>query len=381
MLELSAYVHFPWCLQRCPYCDFVTAAAPRAEIPVRAYTEAVLAELSAWRQELGPVRLTTIFFGGGTPSLWTAPELGRVLAALRAWGGAPAETTVECNPSSLDGEVARALREQGVDRLSVGVQSLRDPHLRFLGRLHDAEGARRALREVARAGGLRLSADLIFGMAEHRREELLEDARELLDLGAEHLSAYALTVEQGTRFGELARKGRLPRLIDDEVAELYLALEAALGAQGLEHYEVSNYASKGARARHNEGYWRGEPYLGLGCGAVGCLPSTGGTAVRYRNDTDAASYLASGATGTPEREREELDLPTQVREAWMLGLRTADGLDLEATRARLGADPSAGREAKLLRMEAAGMLRRGARGYEVPRSQWLLVDEVIAAVF
>jgi oxygen-independent coproporphyrinogen-3 oxidase len=248
---MGVYVHFPWCLAKCPYCDFVSYAAPsdghgRRETGERdrAYADAVLHEIDA-RGAAGSAVLATrtigsVFFGGGTPSLWEPTELGRVLARiLSLWPrkGDP-ETTVECNPTSIDEDRARALHDVGVNRLSIGVQSLSDDRLRFLGRLHDAGGAITAVQGALRSGIPRVSADLIFGLPGQTPQQACDEAARLLDLGLDHLSCYQLTIEPGTRFGELARRGRLPLAEDSAVADSFLALDEMLTRLGFVHYEI-----------------------------------------------------------------------------------------------------------------------------------------------
>ncbi|MGH7296686.1 MAG: coproporphyrinogen-III oxidase family protein, partial [Polyangiaceae bacterium] len=204
-------MHFPYCLAKCPYCDFVSYAMEREAIDHAAYADAVLRELDR-RVEAGVGagagaggRVATVFFGGGTPSLWEPRELGRVLGGIRA--ALPCtdelEVTVECNPTSIDEDRARALVDQGVGRVSIGVQSLRDERLRHLGRLHDARGAIEAVRGALRAVP-RVSADLIFGLPGQTPEQARDEALELVELGLSHVSCYQLTIEPGTRFGELA---------------------------------------------------------------------------------------------------------------------------------------------------------------------------------
>src|SRR5579859_4952632 len=345
MRQLSGagvYVHFPWCLSKCPYCDFVSYARERAAIDHAAYADAVLRELDERASSVEGRRIDTIFFGGGTPSLWEPRELGRVVRGIRerlgCAGAGDLEVTVECNPTSLDADRARALVDQGVNRVSIGVQSLRDERLKYLGRLHDANGGRAAVRDALSAVP-RVSADLIFGLPGQSAQQARDEALELVDLGLSHVSCYQLTIEPGTRFGELAKRGRLPLAEDATVAEAFLAIDEALGARGFRHYEVSNYAQPGEEARHNLGYWRGDEYLGLGCAAVGFV-RTGGTGgvggvggergegavegVRYRNEVLPEKYVARGLGSSPGPEsgaptREPLDGPTLMRERIMLG--------------------------------------------------------------
>jgi len=380
--DTSAYVHFPWCLKKCPYCDFATRKIDRPDVPHAAYADAVIRELDARRPALAGRRLASVFFGGGTPSLWHAAEIGRVLAAIRGAFDGEAESlevTVECNPSSLDRGGAAALREVGVNRLSVGVQSLSEEKLRFLGRFHDAAGGLRALEHALAEMG-RVSIDLMFGLPGQRWEDLRTEVGRLLDLGVRHLSAYALTIEPGTQFGELHRKGRLAVASDGHYTEMFLGLESLLGEAGLAHYEVSNYATPGERSIHNLHYWRGRPYLGLGAAAVGCFEGVSGRGRRYRNQPEGMAYLEA-TDGAREVFEESLEPEDLVREALMLGLRTDEGMDVEETRTRVGIDPLAGCAAALERRLVAGDLELDDRFLRVPRDRWLRLDGIVADLF
>src|SRR3954464_389091 len=229
--ELGVYVHFPWCLKKCPYCDFLSVAAERPALPHAAYADSVIAELERRVSTLGDVRLVSVFFGGGTPSLWEPAELGRVLARIRQLlpnSAADLEVTVECNPTSFDVERGHALRGVGVNRVSIGVQGLSAERLQFLGRLHDVESGLSAVREAIESGMPRVSADFIFGVSGQEADAARREARILSELGTTHLSAYALTIEPGTQFGALARKGKLPLLEEASVADSFLAVEETL---------------------------------------------------------------------------------------------------------------------------------------------------------
>ncbi|HEY8089084.1 MAG TPA: radical SAM family heme chaperone HemW [Polyangiaceae bacterium] len=384
--KAGVYVHFPWCLAKCPYCDFVSYASNRESIDHARYADAVIAELSARASSLGGLagrRVESVFFGGGTPSLWDPAQLGRVLSSIRRQldcsGPEELEVTVECNPTSLDEERARALAGVGVNRVSIGVQSLRDDRLRYLGRLHDAEGGRRAVRGALRSGMARVSADLIFGLPDQTPEEARQEALELVDLGLSHVSCYQLTIEAGTRFGELAKRGRLPLADDGVVAESFLAIDEALGARGFRHYEVSNYARPGQEARHNLGYWRGDEYLGLGCAAVGFVSSAPGAGVRYRNEVLPQRYLG----GSPCAD-EPLDAQTLLRERIMLGLRLDGGLDLDAAATALGLTDgpwTRDRERATAWLEERGRIVRQGSRLRVPRAAWLWTDDTAARLF
>jgi putative oxygen-independent coproporphyrinogen III oxidase len=387
--EVGVYVHFPWCVKKCPYCDFLSIPSAQQDIPHEQYADAVIAEIGARRAELGALRLRSVFFGGGTPSLWRARQLGRVLRAILGAfgpGGTPPEVTVECNPGSLGPTTARALLDVGVNRLSIGVQGLNEERLRFLGRWHDAERALAAIAAALESGMPRVSADLIYGVAGESAEEAAHEVRTLAELGIGHLSAYALTIEPQTAFGALARKGRLPLAPEQSVAESFSSVESALAALGFEHYEISNFARDGQRAEHNLGYWRGLDYVGLGCGAWGTVTGPEGR-YRYRNRPQPQAYVSTalalgpepGACRALESDNELLSPDVQLSEALMLGLRLADGVDVAAAAARTGAvmwTPERQRAAR--RLVERGRLVQDGDHLSIPKPAWLFADGVIS---
>ena len=376
----SVYIHFPWCARKCPYCDFATEPIRAEALPHEGYADAVLRELDARAPDLQGRALKSIFFGGGTPSLWGPNALRRTLRGIT---GAfdrvddDLEVTVECNPSSLTQENAALLREAGVGRLSIGVQSLRDPHLRFLGRLHDSERAVAALEEATREMP-RVSGDLMFGMPGQTLEELGEDIARIAETGVRHVSAYALTVEEKTMFGSLHRAGKLRVAPEEQYADLFEYAEQCFTDLGWTHYEVSNYAAEGEESRHNLHYWRGGAYVGLGAAAVGCLDHGQGRATRWRNDPNPQRYLAQR---TLEAEVEELGPKEIIREALMLGLRTVDGMNLSETEMRAGRDPQAGREREIERAIETGNLEQVGGWLRVPQDRWLKLDGIVRDLF
>lgn len=386
---LGVYVHFPWCLRKCPYCDF--ASFETEAIDHAGYADAVIRELEARADAFSGRRLESVFIGGGTPSLWAPSELGRVVKrvlSLAAQRADDVEITAECNPSSLDADRARALCDEGVNRLSIGVQSLDADRLAFLGRLHDASGALEAVSAAIAAGVPRVSADLIYGVASDERrmqrpEDAAAEARRVADRGIGHVSAYALTIEPNTRFGELARRGSLPQVTDAIMAETFVAVGEALSALGLERYEVSNFARPGEASRHNLGYWRGHDYLGLGASAYGALSRRDGSALRYRNPPNPERYLSRVHAGDfSVHESEELDAETRLRERIMLGLRLAEGLDLEAHARDLGVPPwPPSRRRAADRLISDGRLVEADGRLRVPPTAWLFADGTAAALF
>jgi oxygen-independent coproporphyrinogen-3 oxidase len=401
----SIYVHFPWCLAKCPYCDFVSYATERDAIDHAGYADAVIREAELRARQLerrtGGARpsIATVFFGGGTPSLWEPRELGRALSRFREIFPfeADVEVTAECNPTSLDGDRARALLDAGVNRLSIGTQSLRAEHLQFLGRRHDPEGAQAALRAAMEAGAPRVSTDLIFGLPGQTPEDAREQANRLASAGLRHLSCYQLTIEPGTQFGERKKRGLLPMADEGAVAEAFLAIDETLERRGLRHYEISNYAEPGHEARHNVAYWRGDDYVGLGCAAFG-FTRTGATGVRWRNAIVPQDYVArtrsayarmldgeiapigegDGVTVTAE----ELGPDALLRERIMLGLRTVEGVDLARARDELGVDPwTAERLRTVDKLVTRGRLVREGEVLRVPRASWLFTDDTASRLF
>lgn len=378
--QTSVYLHFPWCARKCPYCDFATEPIRAAAVPHERYADAVQRELEARGDDLLGRTLTSVFFGGGTPSLWSPKALARTLQRIRDAFDAETEdleVTVECNPSSLTKQHVVLLREAGVGRLSIGVQSLRDHHLGYLGRLHDGRQAIAALSDAI-CEMPRVSADLMFGMPGQTPREISEDIERIEELGVRHVSAYALTIEDKTMFGSLHRAGKLRVGTEDDYASIFEQVEARFDRLGWSHYEVSNYAAPGEESRHNLHYWRGGAYVGLGAAAVGCLDKGAGRAHRWRNDPNPSRYLEHPSR---EWEAEALGPDDIVREALMLGLRTREGLSLSDTRYRAGIDPEAGREREVARaIDRGDLVREGDRLY-VPRDRWLKLDGIVRDLF
>lgn len=386
-------MHFPWCLSKCGYCDFYSVALSEST-PLQhdGYADAVIAELERRLEPLSLPPLTSLFFGGGTPSLWRADAIKRVIdATLAAFAirDSALEITVECNPSSFDQAVADGLLSAGVNRVSLGIQSLDDAQLAFLGRRHDSQRALAAL-DIALASGLeRVSVDYLYGLPKQRTDVELGQLRELASRPLSHVSAYALTIEEATPFGRLARQGRLPIAPEDRVAEAFEAVHAELEGLGYEHYEISNFARPGRRSLHNQQYWWGSPYLGLGAAAFGTV-ELGGRWLRYRNPANVPKYLAlpfgdrsidvfaEGRGGTLD-QLEWLDAEMRLRERILLGLRLREGVDIDSVAEELQIDfwtPE--RRRAVDRLLAQGRLSQSASRLYIEPSAWLLADGTIA---
>jgi len=328
---LGIYVHVPFCAARCGYCDFNTFTA--AELPGggarAAYAESALAELDLAARTLGPGAppVSTVFFGGGTPTLLPPADLAAILEGIRErFGLAPgAEVTTEANPEDVDARGLAALREAGFTRLSVGMQSAAPAVLATLDRVHTPGAPERAVALAREAGFEHISLDLIFGTPGETDADWRETLEAALGAGPDHVSTYALTVEPGTALAARVRRGELPLPDDDVQAERYELADELLGRAGLGWYEVANFAASGAaRCRHNEHYWRSADWWGIGPGAHSHV---GG--VRWWNVLHPSAYarrLAAG--GSPAADREVLDAGTRRFERVMLEIRLAEGLDL-----------------------------------------------------
>ena len=327
---LGVYVHWPYCARICPYCDFNVVRDRGRGAEQAALAEAILADLEAHRALTGPRRVVSIYLGGGTPSLMDPDRAGRIVERARAlWTpDEPVEVTLEANPTDAEAGRFAAFADAGVGRLSLGLQSLDDAALRFLGRNHDAaEGVRAA--EAARAAFARLSLDLIYARPGQTSDAWAEELKAAVALGAEHISPYQLTIEAGTAFDRAARRGQLTPADPEAAAILYETTQDTLSALGFEAYEVSNHArGEAARARHNLIYWRGQDYVGVGPGAHGRITRGGA-----RQATHAAARIGDYLRSVAERgvgwDAEEALSPREIAEERLLtGLRTLEGVAL-----------------------------------------------------
>jgi oxygen-independent coproporphyrinogen-3 oxidase len=324
----------PFCSARCHYCSFNTAPFDRAALARYQGAIAREIELLAEAPWATDIQIDTVFFGGGTPSLLAAEDLAAITARLRRRFRlhAAGEVTVECNPESVDREKLAGYRQAGVNRISLGVQSLDDTILVRLGRLHSAAGAHRAYEATREAGFDNVSIDLMYGLPELAVDRWRQDVRTILEWAPEHLSAYGLTLDETSRWGAQGVTG-LPA--EETVVAQYWALAHEAAACGYEHYEISNYARPGFRARHNLGYWRAAEYLAAGPGGCGFVGD-----IRYGNARSVARYCATLEAGRLPVESWECLTPRQrLAERLILGLRTSDGIAVDWLRTRAESDP------------------------------------------
>lgn len=368
----GAYVHVPYCAHRCTYCSFVAVTERETE---PSYFDAVVREARSRAGEVvGPV--DTVYFGGGTPSYADPASLDRVLAALReAFGvAAGAEVTAEANPDDLDDRRLSALVDLGVNRLSIGVQSLNDGELEPLERRHDASGALDALHGAV-ARGVRVSADLMIGIPGQSRESLRRSLETILAAGAGHVSVYLLEMEKAPRL--VAMREASPGLFagDEEMVARWELVDDLCTAEGLTRYETSNWARAGEESRHNLKYWRREPVVALGVSAA----SFDGTARRTNSGSIPAYLRAVGKAGTAFVSEETLPAEAALRERVLLGLRMTPGVS-ESAYAEAVATLSASDRARLHDAFEAGLLTREGGAVRLTRSGVLLSNEVFSAL-
>ncbi|QEL54135.1 radical SAM family heme chaperone HemW [Chromobacterium paludis] len=329
---LSLYVHFPWCIRKCPYCDF-NSHEPKNGFDEMAYVDALLRDLEFSLPEVWGRPLTSIFMGGGTPSLFSPQAMDALLAGVRARMKLhpDAEITMEANPGTFEIERFRGYREAGINRLSIGIQSFDPKHLKALGRIHDGDEAKRAV-EIALTHFDNVNLDLMYALPGQTLDEALSDLNTALSYGITHLSAYHLTIEPNTLFA-VQTPQNLP---DDEVsADMQEAIESRLDAAGFDHYETSAFAKPGRHSRHNLNYWQFGDYIGIGAGAHGKISSHAGI-VRQMRHKQPAAYLKAVADGNPLQSSQKVARADLPFEFMMNLLRLTGGFESRLFQERTG---------------------------------------------
>jgi len=352
------YVHLPFCRSKCDYCAF--ASYPLAGHDLSGYLTGLAREIDFYRgHEWCRERIfSSLFLGGGTPTILDSRQLTNLLAHLRSafTFNIGAEISAETNPNTVNPEKLAALRKAGVNRLSIGIQSFADSVLRRIGRSHTAAEGRLAVSLAREAGFTNLSLDLIYGLPGQTPAHFRDSLEQAADLGPEHLSVYQLSLDPGSRFAELADSGQLELPDEESETEMAETTVAYLGAAGYQRYEISNYARPGHQCRHNLNYWRNRSYLGLGAGAVACL-----SGLRLRNTPVPERYIEAWSAGQPAWvEAEALGREASFRETVIMGLRLLEGVELQELRERFGLDPHQYYGRTLERLLARGLLEETA---------------------
>jgi oxygen-independent coproporphyrinogen III oxidase len=369
------YLHTPFCCSKCPYCDFFSIV-PRNQEEIAAYPDLLLQELrQAAKDWQGP--LTSIFFGGGTPSLLPVEGIREILDAARTTFGfaATIEISLEANPGTVTPSYLAALRRAGVNRLSLGVQALADAELARLGRIHSRQESLDAIAAARTAGFDNLSLDLIYSRPEQDLEQLRGEIAELVQLQPQHLSCYGLTVEAGTPFARMEEAGTLALPDEDAAAAAYCCVHEELSKAGFNHYEISNFARPGSECRHNLGYWRRQPYLGLGAGAHSLCGNGWGERLSVPPDLDLyRQRLAAGEATAASLE--VCDQQLAMAETLYLGLRTAEGVSDTAFYQRFGRSIAEVFPVAIAR--CGERLRHEDGRWSFDLDGWLLYDHLIA---
>jgi len=370
------YVHWPFCAAKCPYCDFNSHVRHQPVDQAR-FIAAFLAEMATMRRLSGPKTVTSIFLGGGTPSLMEPATVAAVLDGIARHWHVPEriEITMEANPSSVEAERFRGYRAAGVNRLSLGVQALNDTDLRLLGRLHNVEQAMKAIG-LAREIFPRMSFDLIYARPKQSVEAWEQELKQAISYAVDHLSLYQLTIEEGTPFYALHKAGKLIVPDGDQSALLYEATQEIAGGAGMPAYEVSNHAVPGAESRHNLTYWRYGDYAGIGPGAHGRL-TTGRDKLATATERHPETWLSAvERDGHGMVEQEMLGYDEQADELLLMGLRLREGVDLARWQQFSGRDPDPDREAFL--MQHGFIERIGNSRLRCTPAGMLILDSVVA---
>ncbi len=373
MRSLGLYLHIPFCRSKCLYCDFCSVPHPE---PARmeAYTDALCRELILRAPDCADHTVDTVYLGGGTPTVLPVDCLERILDTVfshyRVFSGA--ECTVECNPATADRELFLRLQRAGLNRISLGVQSVHANELRALGRLHSFSDVEQSVADARAAGFSNLSMDVMFGIPQQTEQSYLQTLEKLCALSPTHLSAYGLTVEEGTPFGKKQREGRLPLPDEEETRRMYFAGRELLESYGFEHYEISNFAKTGYESRHNLKYWNCDEYLGFGVAAYSDF-----CGVRFGNSGDLDAYI-DGKDIT--QEREEIGAKEREQEYVMLRMRLASGLLRSSFEARFGEPLDARFGTALQRYVPSGLVRRTSDGYAFTPDGWYVSNAILSEI-
>jgi len=367
----ALYVHVPFCRRKCRYCDFYSVPLDRAA--AERFVAAAEQELAGRRDRLARP-LASVFFGGGTPTCLGADLLCRLLRAVRPLVDEGTEFSVEANPATLTGPVVEALAEGGVNRVNLGVQSFGESDLHLLGRLHGASEAYEGFGRLRAAGFVNISIDLIYGIPGQTLATWRTSLNEATALGPEHLSCYCLSFEPGTPLEADLRAGRLTEMPEPLQEQCYRAAISAAEAAGLKQYEISNFARRARRCRHNLTYWKNEPYVGIGPGGAGYLDG-----VRATNTADLDAYVAALEAGrTAPCTRERLTGRRRLAEAAMLALRLVEGIDRQRFAGRYGADIVEAMPQTIARYERLGALEVTAGHVRLRPKAYFVADTVLA---
>lgn len=373
MKSASLYIHWPWCKSKCPYCDF-NSHTGQTELR-NAYLKALIQDIKNQRETYGNRKISSIFFGGGTPSLMTPKEVDLVLnTAVHSFSIEPnAEITIECNPTSSDAEKFKDFAHAGINRISIGVQSLQDNHLRFLGREHSSSEAVKTINSALNAVK-NVSLDLIYGLPEQKLTEWQQDIERSVSFGTTHISAYQLTIEKNTKFYSEVRKGKWSPLDSDLQADFFEMTKNTLSKHNFNNYEISNFAKDGYNCKHNEEIWKYEQYFGIGAGAHGRLKNDRNKTFLTQNYKLIEPYIKSVKhCETVHFQKNTLSDHESAEEQVLMGLRLQKGLPLKEVKHILNRQ-------SMQKLEKLGFLSTSDGRLILTNSGWLLLDTILAEI-
>jgi len=372
-MSLGLYIHIPFCLSKCPYCDFNSIVID-SDLAAE-YVKSLAKEIQIFSQgQTGIMAVETIYFGGGTPSILKTSQLSEILETIfNSFEVKPdAEISLEANPGTLTKEKARKIRDLGFNRVSLGVQSFRDEELKILGRAHNSEQAIKS-NKILREYFNNLSLDLIFGIPGQSLKTWRENLNRALKLKPEHLSVYSLTIEEGTPFHYLWRQGKLSLPDEEETRKMYLESINLLKAQGYRQYELSNFTRKGFECQHNLSYWQGKEYIGFGAGAHSYLQGA-----RWGNVKQIKKYVEGYKKETSIIDfKEKLTLSQKINEFILLGLRMMEGIDLKKLKEDLNFDLENEKKEEITGLIKRRFLKRGKNNLRLTRKGILVADSII----
>ncbi|NMM47143.1 radical SAM family heme chaperone HemW [Marinigracilibium pacificum] len=370
------YIHIPFCKQACHYCDFHFSTNLKN---IDALVDAMLTEINLRKDFFKDAEIKTLYFGGGTPSTLNQKNIDAIINELNSSFTLPSnlsEFTFEANPDDITKQKLLKWKISGVDRLSIGIQSFNEEILKFLNRAHNAEMAVKALEDCKNTGFNRFSLDLIYGIPGRNLNEWRKDVEKALSYNPEHISAYSLTIEEKTVFGNWLKKGRIKPMEDNDVIDQYLLLVQILEDHGYEHYEVSNFAKPGCRAVHNTSYWNAIPYLGIGPSAHSFKNDQ-----RFWNVSNNAKYISSLKSGILPIENEVLSIKDQMNEYLMTKLRLIEGIDTIEFKNRFGSDIMKDHENYFQEISSAGLGEFRNNFYKLTTRGKLFADEIASNLF
>ncbi len=389
-MKLALYLHFPYCQYKCHYCDFnsyVLELNPRIETD---YIEALKGEWNTLISQLKPFRLSSVFFGGGTPSLFSAESFYKIFEFLQPCLSDKVEITLEANPRSLTEEKIKAYQAAGVNRFSVGVQSFHDSYLKPLGRLHSAQEARETLGLFEKLKLKSFNIDLMYGFPGQSLKEVKRDLRQALALKPEHISFYQLTLEAGTRFYDEHLQGKWLMPDNEVLADMHQLGEEILGSSGFTHYEISNYAKENHFSSHNLAYWNYDNYIGLGAGAVSFLNKNCFKEVpedlslyglRWTNAKAPREYQLKAKNALELKKTEQIDNETALKEAWMMGLRLDQGINWQKLSKKFAQNHLEKCLKNVNKLLEKGWLEREGENLRIPAKHRLLTNEIVMEFF